>query len=84
MQAEHLLWATSTLLDPRESTESQMAAIPALMWPIARGVLELACPGRQLCKLAFTQPSQKLQFFKLTVNDNTDKATATQKSSLSN
>lgn len=73
MRAEHLLWVTSTVLDPRESTESQMAAIPALMWPIARGVLELACPGRQLCKLAFTQPSQKLQLFKLTVNDNTDK-----------
>lgn len=60
MRAEHLLWATSTVLDPRESAESLMAAIPALMWPIACAVLEVLVLAGQLCKLAFTQPSQKL------------------------
>ena len=53
MRAEHLLWATSTVLDPRESAESLMAAIPALMWPIACAVLEVACPGQPTLQAGF-------------------------------
>lgn len=53
MWAEDLLRATSTVLDPRESAENQMVAIPALMWPISRGVLELACPGRPTLQAGF-------------------------------